>query len=191
MGGVNPSRGFESLPLRSRGAGSAGAQPRPLAFRGVSRAYSSAGERPLHTREVLGSIPSTPIVQQSPVPEPALCAARVGPPEERVHPDRGSPARRWSADPPAGPRPEAHLVLAVVRMRRGDPGAPAAIAELANAETNWYSACSSRREPSITTSRRSCASSRFRRAPRDRRVRLGGLRAARARDHRTGSLTST
>jgi hypothetical protein len=34
---------------------------RRLAFRGVSRAYSSAGERPLHTREVLGSIPSTPI----------------------------------------------------------------------------------------------------------------------------------
>ena len=42
-------------------------RPRPLAFRGVSRAYSSAGERPLHTREVLGSIPSTPMVSNPPV----------------------------------------------------------------------------------------------------------------------------
>jgi hypothetical protein len=39
-----------------------------------------------------------------------------------------------------GPRAEAHLVLAVVRARRGDPGAPAALAEaakVANAEATW------------------------------------------------------
>ena len=63
--GSNPShsvRGAPAQPERSS---------RPLAFRGVSRAYSSAGERPLHTREVLGSIPSTPIVQRSRI-HPAL-----------------------------------------------------------------------------------------------------------------------
>ena len=50
--GSNPSHSVSTSRRRSG---------RPLAFRGVSRAYSSAGERPLHTREVLGSIPSTPI----------------------------------------------------------------------------------------------------------------------------------
>ena len=55
--GSNPSHSVRGAPARRERSA------RPLAFRGVSRAYSSAGERPLHTREVLGSIPSTPIAR--------------------------------------------------------------------------------------------------------------------------------
>ena len=53
--GSNPSH---SVPV---GVVSAGAQRTSASIPARSRAYSSAGERPLHTREVLGSIPSTPI----------------------------------------------------------------------------------------------------------------------------------
>jgi hypothetical protein len=47
----------------------AGSQPsRPRATVGVNWACSSAGERPLHTREVTGSIPVTPIRLTKPFP---------------------------------------------------------------------------------------------------------------------------
>ena len=56
--GSNPSHSVARRANRERAPARAAS---PLAFREHSRAYSSAGERPLHTREVLGSIPSTPI----------------------------------------------------------------------------------------------------------------------------------
>jgi hypothetical protein len=64
--GSNPSH---SVAQRSSAARASSRSASPLAFREHSRAYSSAGERPLHTREVLGSIPSTPTAA-APGPSP-------------------------------------------------------------------------------------------------------------------------